>query len=248
MGWIMGRLTLFVLCIVACQGCTSMRSTMINRHEDETYSGNSNGQLKWHNTPRPYKGVPITIKVPTHLDVTVTETSYLQDTTAGLREFRLTLPHRDVSIVTVETEKVFVVDFKRPISGTLNYSAKFGSDQYFDEISGKLEDTTITDVANLVATIAPLAGKKASGEVDASSDIGKSLITNTRVIAYQRFDIDACDVEAQIKQFLDQHLNCGHSCNPAQRVLNADLIEPIENPKRISAPPAAVSTGRQYFE
>ena len=104
-------------------GCTSMRSTMINRYEDDTFAGNSNGDLKRHDMARPFKGVPITIKVPTHVDVKIIETSYLFDNGSGLSEFKLMYPHRDVEIVTIETEKVFTVDFKRPISGSLNYKA-----------------------------------------------------------------------------------------------------------------------------
>jgi hypothetical protein len=150
----------------------------------------------------------------------------LYDTGEGLREFLLSVPHREVEIVPIETEKVFVVDFKRPLSGTLAYTADFDEQQYFDEISGQLEDTTITDVAALVATVAPLFGKSASAPVDPTSEVGRALITNKRVVAYKRFDIDACDFEAQLRGFLEEHVNCDHTCNGYGRLRSGDPIDP----------------------
>jgi hypothetical protein len=210
-----GRILAIILCLALAPGCTSLRSTIINRFEDDTYAGNSNGDLKRHDMARPYRGVPITIKVPTHVDVKIVETSYMyRGPSDELRELKLTLPHRDVEIATIETDKVFIVDFKRPLSGSLKYKATFGEDQYFDEISGKLEDTTITDVASLVATIVPMFGKPAS----TTNTLADELIVNKRVVAYRRFDIDAPDFELQVRCFLDEHLNCGHTCvGPAVR-------------------------------
>lgn len=220
------RHTLLALSVVAASGCTSLRSTIINRYEDDTYAGNSNGELKRHDMARPYRGVPITIKVPTHVDVKIIETSYMYNVDGLLRELKLSTPHREVDIKTIETDKVFIVDFKRPLSGSLNYKATFGDDQYFDEVSGKLEDTTITDVANLVATVAPMLGKPAAGSED--SPLGDELIVNKRVVAYRRFDIDAYDFEMQVRCFLEEHLNCGHTCaGPMERAVKLDSISPL---------------------
>lgn len=234
------RQTLLALCVVATSGCTSLRSTIINRYEDDTYAGNSNGELKRHDMARPYRGVPITIKVPTHVDVKIIETSYMYNVDDSLRELKLSTPHREVDIKTIETDKVFIVDFKRPLSGSLNYKATFGDDQYFDEVSGKLEDTTITDVANLVATVAPMLGKPAAGNEKGA--IGDELIVNKRVVAYRRFDIDATDFEMQVRCFLEEHLNCGHTCaGPMERAAKLDSISPLplSIPYPETAPPAA---------
>lgn len=219
------RKPLLAACLASAAGCTSLRSTMINRYEDDTFAGNSNGELKRHDMARPYRGVPITIKVPTHVDVKILEKSFLYSDGGALRELNLSTPHREVELTTIETDKVFIVDFKRPLSGTLKYNATFGSDQYFNSISGKLEDTTITDVAALVATVAPMLAKPAAGE-GKQNNISDELITNQRLIAYRRFDIDAPDFEMQVRCFLDEHLNCGHTCSGSAEPLTTKPIEP----------------------
>lgn len=213
----------FLLCaipstvlVAATVGCASARSQAINRSPDNYLSKNE---------PIPCKGVPITMKVPTHLDIAVMETYYLQNEAcyengdnntkvqryADLRE--LTMPTRNLSVkvTPVLTEQVFTVDFKRPMSGTLQYGATFGSDQYFDTITGTAVDSTITDVTALVAAAAPLFAVPTS-----AGTVGEGItnvIVGNRMVAYRRFDINEPDFEEQVLAFVNHHMNACNQCS-----------------------------------
>ena len=178
---------LFVLLALLLSGCTSIRSTMLNRTEDDDFVGNSNGDPKECGMTRPFKGVPITMKVPTHVDVRIIETYYLYNSDSGLTQLRTR--HRNLGVETafVMTEKVFTVDFKRPLSGTIDYAATFGPDQYFDTIKTKVVDTTITDVTALVAAAIPLFTTPVAAL--SGSTIASDVIVDTRAVAFRRFDM-----------------------------------------------------------
>ena len=122
----MGYRISLLLFLAISTGCTTSRSTMLNRHEDGLFTKNCDV---------PTRGIPITLKVPTHLDVTIIETYYLEDRSAGetkfadLREVPMN-GHRNLTVETktIETEKVFTVDWIRPAAGVLEYGAvKWGT-------------------------------------------------------------------------------------------------------------------------
>lgn len=209
-----------VLLVISLGGCKSISSTPLNRHDNDSYTRNVD-PTRERMQARPFKGIPITLKVPTHLEVSIVETYYIynnakSDEPVSLTEFGSSPGNRNLSVSAniVETNKVFTVDFKRPASGSLSYNATLGEDQYFDSITNTIVDTTITDVTNAITSIAPLLGVGTSAAPEFVGDqIKDNVIVANRVVAFQRFDINACDFEEQVRIFLDQHLNaCAPNC------------------------------------
>lgn len=214
-------LTLLVLFGVL--GCRSVRSTVVNRQSDNSFTGNSNGELMKHDKTRPYTGVPIRIDVPSHLDVSISETYYLGRAASGGPVTEVTIPDvpRGLTVTTslVVTPKIFMVDFVRPAGGTLTTSASFSGNQYFSEINNKIVDTTINQVTSAISTLAPLLGGKSvtfPNTKTASATVGSSISGNyvpvQRLVAFRRFDIDDPDFEQQLDAFVYLHLNACYRC------------------------------------
>ncbi len=198
-------------------GCASFSSSVLSRLDDNSFIGNSNGEPNIFCGIRPYKGVPITLAVTTHLDVFIEETYFMQPTPdpTGVRQILdnvcLNRPLRNVRAEPVKTKKVFLVDLKRPASGSLNATMSLNDQQYFDTITGTITDNTIKDSTALLATIItklPTGKPAAAGEFE--------YLKRTRVVAYKQFDINALDFEIQLDAFVSQHLNCvGNACDYA---------------------------------
>lgn len=207
MTFIRRSLATVVVCFTC--GCTTFSSTMLNRLDDGSFVGNSNGTARHNNSARPYKGIPITLHVPTHLDVYIEETYYLQEESG--KEFSEVNTGRllNVRAEPIKTKKVFLVDFKRPASGTLEMGAKFNDQQYFDKIESKLVDTTIIDSAKLLNTVLKFATAKPAAFNP--STLPRHL-RQTRVVAYRRFDINEPDYEQQVEAFVNLHLNDCDRC------------------------------------
>lgn len=229
------RLMLLGLTILACVGCTTISSTMLNRTDGDSFYRNSKT-----------RGVPIRLKVDSHVDVFIEEQFLLRKVSTSNSEFNLVevdLPGRHLSVRTeiVQSDKVFTVDFKRPGAGTLEYEAKFNDDYYFSNINNQLEDNTIEKTADLAATVGSLFGISTTGDEsedgetdpkgdDASGDsknkdndpdqalnpkVGtevKNLFPQRRVVAYKRFDLDDPCFEENIRAFVDLHLNACGQC------------------------------------
>ncbi len=212
------------LLAAAIMGCTSISSTLVNRTDNDVFIGNSNGNPKDHCDARPYKGVPITVRVPTHLDVVIKEQIFLASTggNAPVRQ-KTSSRHLYVESAVVETDKVFTVDIKRPAAGVLNYTMTFGTNtngldnsQYFSALKSHIQDDTIKDVTTALKTLSPLFAKKASAGGTAT-DGDTQIILDSRTVAWKRFDIDACDFEQQVAAFVDRHLNCSNNCENYMR-------------------------------
>ncbi len=204
--------------LLAGSGCMSFSSTALNRFDDNSFAGDSNGHDKAFGQTRPFKGVPITLKVPTHLDVYIDENYYVK-----LDAERATVPLAGqtrlyaVRPEVVKSDKVFIVDFKRPGSGTLDLKLTFDEDeQYFKKIVSDLEDTTISDTAELVGTVikrfGALSVSKSFTPEDESKLKLKGIFRDTRVVAYQRFDINSVSFEQDVECFVNQHLNACDRC------------------------------------
>src|SRR3954465_6481139 len=116
-----------VVCILlAVIGCTSMTSTMLTRDESNRF---------W-TRKGPLKGVPITLKVPTHVQLTVFERNFMvkgPDADPRARRVKLPFVIRDFSQEFIYTEKIFTVDYKHPASGTYNLHLKLTDDQYIQQ-------------------------------------------------------------------------------------------------------------------
>lgn len=215
--------------LLAASGCASFSSTLLHRSEDNS------GWEKKHLL----RGVPVTLKVPTHVRIDVTEKHFLVlDSTltpdgmriASVHRISARFPIREVTYSMIETEKIFLVDLKRPGAGTINAKLTFDADeQYFTEVKTKVVDETIARVGNLIAQIAPsgLIGAPTAEEAKPARFRGR--VKEVRnVVASQVFEIDAPDYEEQVRMFLDRHLNCCHDCG----VLPIDTRPAVELPAR----------------
>ncbi len=217
--------------LAALTGCTSISSTMLNRTDSDFYVGNSNGHTKCDGRSRPFKGVPITVRVPTHLDVAIKESIiHAKDTlTNDLYQLASSRRHMFVEASLVESDKVFTVDPKRPAAGTMGYTFLFGdkakagdpdNSQYFKSISYQIKDRTINEVNASLNTLLPLLGRKSTTGKQAAAGEKISIIQEeiVSVVAWKRFDLDAPDFEVQVECFVEQHLNscdrCQHGTAP----------------------------------
>jgi hypothetical protein len=196
-------------------GCCTFRTTAIDRCENYTIVVNPED---------PINGIPVALRIPTHLELQVIETTYWQkelDATTGqstLVPLRTCRPTRTVMHTVRETEKIFVVDPVRPAAGLQNYGFEFvsnGTDDkskaaagkgYIRNVTYKADDQTITQSAGLIANSLGLIEafqKSANQGAPNTSD----LISTDRVVAFGRFDINTECFEGDVSQFLECHLN-----------------------------------------
>lgn len=194
---------LFLACFLASAGCASICSTMLTRNESNS---------DW-NAARHLRGVPITLKVPTHVKIYVYETYYLQKVPVGgiTKTQRLPLPFavRDFAQEFIYTEKIFTVDFKRPAAGTFNLRVDMTEDQYIQNLQHDVTDQTIQQVGALIKKIAP-AGLLPSLVTADSSAVDNQLTPITSVVAVGIFEVDAPDFETQLSSFINWHLTQAH--------------------------------------
>ena len=243
---------------IICAGCTSISSTMLNRTDNDVFVGNSNGEPGVHCEARPFKGVPITLRVPTHLDVSIVEKIYLRKNQSH-KLVRVPTPHRNLSVVPkiIETDKVFTVDPKRPAAGTLASTLTWGTDnsataggldnsQYFASIVNNIKDETIVDVTAALNTLMPtLRGLSTDAAADAAAlaklkSLNNQLILESRTVAWKRFDLDEPGFEHLVAEFVAQHMNC---CNTCENYSNTNTFYgPATPPAPAPAPaPAPVA-------
>ena len=211
-------------------GCASFSTTPITRHNDNSVSGDSNGLNRWFRCKnRPYRGVPVKLSVRTHVDVWVKEKYYLSKVGGekGKQWVEKSLSHseRPIRLLSVETvdvygDQVVITDFKRPASGSIDMHVEFNDANYFKNVHSKVVDTTITDSAALLSTVLSGTGITKMGLAGNSLESLNPEIfqQKERVVAYQRFDINAPDFEQQLEAFVKHHLNdcnhCGHFESP----------------------------------
>lgn len=202
-------------------GCTSFRSLIMHRQEDDSLSRQC--------CPRKTCGVPVKLKVPSHVEVAIVETYFIipprgnEDNKKPPKIQTLT-PNGRNRILSVEksleyTDKVFTVDFPRPFAGTLSLGdqdsdkagLEFDAEQYFKSIRGKVEDETIDTITKVLGSDAFAA---TTGETTRALNVkveNGNYQRLKRVVAFQRFDISEQGWEDQMQAFIDQHLG---QCNP----------------------------------
>ena len=212
-----------LLFLTAVVGCSSARSTLIQRSEtDECWTAQ-----------RCLKGVPITVQVPTHIRIDITEHRYLCligaemdssdgnkiDPTTGSIDWMdpqsINAPERSISHEFVKTAKIFTVDPKRPAAGDMDATLAFGGEdgQYFEQIDYNVTDKTITAITDLLGNVAKsgLFGTPTS-EGATGKSVSECVHRVDNVVASCLFNLDAPDVELQISEFLQTHLNRCHHC------------------------------------
>jgi hypothetical protein len=128
----------------------------------------------------------------------------------------------DVNTNLEYTEKVFTVDFPRPIAGSLTLGASgdgltFDGEQYFSKIRGDIDDDTLEDLNTIVGTELPKLKQTFNSAINSARSLPSAVGNLTdldiqeRVIAYERFDISECGWEARMQEFIDTHVN---ECKP----------------------------------
>ncbi len=199
-------------------GCASYRSTIMSRLPNDRMVKNSNECVR---------GVPVTLKIPTHVDVRVVEEYFIVQSQGETTIPKINKSLRRVEMETVYTPKVLTVNFPRPAAGTLNLVGDNDANGvildeagYFESIQGKIDDQTIEDlnsaIPNFKKLIAPPSAKKAA-EVAAkgkNTELG-GWHTYNAVIAVKRFDINTPTWEAEVDAFIGEHLYCqANLCEP----------------------------------
>jgi hypothetical protein len=208
-----------ILLVIFATGCRSTNSFFMRRFDSDQLAGSSNGKLGIHDNAKPFKGVPITLKVPTHVDITIQETIFLDYNTLDpiVTERR----NLKAAAATVYSDKLFSVDPKRAAAGQTEYTFDMNNEhedvmqrQYFKSISQKITDQTIQDVTAALNSILPLlAPKTAPGASFADAPtVSGGLLSVDRDVAWKRFDIDSPDFEEQVRAFVDEQMNSCHSC------------------------------------
>jgi hypothetical protein len=218
------RLILCSACLILSLGCTSITSRLMTRDSTNTY---------WEETK--LRGIPITLKVPTHLKVYVYDKHYLEfanNDSSVVQPVELDVPIRDFASEFMYTEKIFTVDFKRPAAGAFNLRLAMNNEQYFSQIQHDVTDQTIADVTTLLGDIlkpakgATLAGAPSGGVNPPNVSEVKSLV------AVRIFELaDPC-FQAQVTEFLNCHLNKAHDAwvaAPGVVDVNRVRIPPGEN-------------------
>lgn len=203
-----GRYSLFFL-LLAVTGCTSFSSTPMTRWDDGTFSGDSNGKRSFFCASKPYKGIPVRVKLQTHVDVWIDEEYCLAtDGSAPVDNLRFMKVRQE----PVTTEQVIIVDFKRPAAGTGDFKLKFSEEQYFSNIDSHVIDKTIEQSTALVATVLKAAST--------ANESGQPAVKETpqfewkvRTVAYQRFDLSNPNYEAELDEFVSHHLNNCNQCS-----------------------------------
>lgn len=195
-------------------GCSSIKSTMVQRDESNTH---------WEKQ-RCLKGVPITLKVPTHLKVYVFDQHFIEKVDVGdrsvIRASKIDVPLRDYSAEIVKTDKIFTVDFKRPGAGPNNVKLEMDN-QAIKKIQHDVTDETFKKVAGLIDGITlkkgilgdPNIKTKGGGEAIQSQDGTKKVVQLREVkslVAVGFFEIDSPMFEEEVQEFLNCHLNKAH--------------------------------------
>lgn len=184
-------------------GCRSSTSTMFSR--DEMNMG-------WCQFKK-VDGFPITVKVPTHLKMYVYETHYLEqdDVGNGVKKttyIDLPVTIRDFAHEMVYSEKIVMVDFKRPAAGAFNLDVDLTDDQYIKKIQHDVTDQTLNEVNGILNT---LGGPNSIFKLASKLDNNIPTITEIKsVVAVGMFEVDAPDFEQQVTDFLNCHINKSH--------------------------------------
>lgn len=184
-------------------GCKSSTSTMFTRDECNT------GWNKFEKVD----GIPITLKVPTHLKLYVYETHYLESDDLGnnVKKYgyvRLPVTIRDFAHELVYSEKIVMVDFKRPAAGAFNLEVDLTDDQYLKKIQHDVTDNTLNEVNGILNTLGGANSIFKNSSLQPTST--ESLKEIKSVVAVGMFEIDAPDFELQVQEFLNCHINKAH--------------------------------------
>ncbi|MCY2982683.1 MAG: hypothetical protein NTY15_03505 [Planctomycetota bacterium] len=201
-------------------------------------SGSSNGIPKPFQAAKPFKGVPVTVRVPTHVDIAVNESLFfnmpeMTPVCLSARNLQLTANY-------VYSDKIISVDPKRPFAGTLDYNMTFQNTnsierdrQFFSKLNYDVKDETIKTIDNILKNVVPTLGLnqkvKSTGALGGAEESAPSNLKEIeRVVAWKRFDISDQNLEADIASFVGLHMNHCHSCQGQQCAVGPVVSETME--------------------
>jgi hypothetical protein len=116
------------------------------------------------------------------------------------------------------TDKVFLVDFKRPAGGILDLTgASMDEEQYFSDVQAAVTERTLQDVSTAINTLTGNTTQKATPDpqkADAKpvsaktpeAESNQEVSFQKSVIATKRFDISDCNWEREMQEFVSLHL------------------------------------------
>ena len=232
-GDIMRASLLCLIILLATSGCTSFKTTIMQRASDSRLYPNQPCALT--------TGIPVKLKVPTHVEVTVKETYFIEKSEdAGTkRTVYRELPIKDtkscpinplyVTTKVIYTDKVFTVDFRRPAGGTFTLSeTSFDSEQYFANLKAAYTEKTLEDIGTALTTLKTIPGIGSSGETKGNVNLS----VGERQVASMRFDISELGWEDCLNEFVSQHLGptamiCPAATQESELLPNA-MIEILE--------------------
>ena len=226
----MGKVLLFAVLLTAT-GCSSFRTSAVDRVEND---------MLVVNPDCPMKGVPVSLRVPSHLELCVVETTYWEKvdeagkkpTLAPLHTCR---PTRSVSHDICYTEKIFLVDPVRPGAGLQNYGFEFQSSGdaakkedagkgYLKNVTYMADDRTITESASLLANSLGLINALQTS-ANAPNQNTANLVSTDRTVAFGRFDINSPTYEMDVAAFLDCYVNCAPGNGPCPDICKPEMCK-----------------------
>lgn len=219
-------------------GCTSTTSTMLQRMDNDQALGSSNGNPKPFQAAKPFKGIPVTVRVPTHVDIAVKETLFFN--MPELTPVCLSSRHLALTAEYVFSDKIISVDPKRPAAGTEEHSIGFQTAnseprdrQFFSKIDYDVDDKTIKTIDNILKNVVPNLGfknpkasKTAAGETNDATRQPETLKSIERVVAWKRFDISSPGFESDVASFVSHHMNNCNSCQGPQCMAETSGLQP----------------------
>lgn len=166
------------------------------------------------------KGIPVKMKVPSHVTVTVYEQQILIRGNDGVKLQSFNPAQYEVKTDLAYTDKIFLVDFARPAGGTLeltnsgnHHGIEFDDEQYFKKIQAKVKEQTMEQVIGALEKFIPeddTAGAQTSAQIiNPDGNLGNVHFENS-IVAYQRFDLARPNWEEEMNCFVQKYLNeCG---------------------------------------
>ncbi|MEL7496694.1 MAG: hypothetical protein AAFN77_03745 [Planctomycetota bacterium] len=235
---------LLLLIAATICGCKSFGSTMLERNES------NNGWQKM----RKLRGIPITLKVPTHIRIDIEETYYLTRKSTDQPMTMVDMePVREIKHNFILGEKIFTVDFKRPAAGTIDSTIDFVEQdgehqQYFDKIVSTVTDETIAKTTELVNTLGSSLRSGTGTSSSIGSEIANHLVPIKSVVATEVFELDDPMFEQVVADFLQCHLNQCHDCATGIKAADDQAGMSMTQAPMNATPEVETATPEYYVE
>ena len=214
--------------------CTSFHTTSLSRLDTDSLFVECLGRKGKG------KGIPVKMKVPSHVTVTVYEQQVLIQGKDGVKLQSFSPPQYEVKTDLAYTDKIFLVDFVRPAGGTLELinpnddtdGLAFDDEQYFKSIQAKVREQTMEQVTAAFDKFIPKsdAAESAIGAVTSAKIVkpdGKTANVHFEksIVAYQRFDLARPHWEDEMNGFVQKYLNEFGSCPAGVATVKEDAEE-----------------------